>query len=361
MNTRPLSALAAAAAVVAASVALSVAPAGAALALDDDVSWTVRTASNDFGADRTSYHYTADPGRTVEDAIVIANHGDESVDLALYAADGYTTDSGGFDILTPGETSTAVGAWIQPAEDLVTVEPGASVEVPFTLTVPENATPGDYAGGIVTSLAQPGDTQGLSVDRRLGIRVALRVGGALAPALAVTDLHVAWDGGANPLAVGDARVTYEIENTGNTIISAQQAVSVAGPFGWFRTDAAALDAPPQLLPGEHWTVTTTVPGVGGWLVLLAQASVTPVVVDASGSTNAMAVVIADAAGWAVPWVLLVIVLLIAAAAFFAVRGIRRARIRAKAREDERIEAAVAQALAESEAVPTTEAASPSTV
>ncbi len=38
------------------------------------------------------------------------------------------------------------------------------MQVPFTVEVPENATPGDYAGGIVTSLVEPDATQGINVD-----------------------------------------------------------------------------------------------------------------------------------------------------------------------------------------------------
>ena len=63
-------------------------------------------------------------------------------------------------------------------QDDVTVAPGESVEVPFVVTLPDDAAPGDYVGGIVTSGATS------------GIPIRLRVGGALKPSLSV-ERHVA--------------------------------------------------------------------------------------------------------------------------------------------------------------------------
>ncbi|WP_435192906.1 hypothetical protein [Streptomyces sp. NRRL F-5630] len=63
--------------------------------------------------------------------------------------------------------------------------PSGTAEIPFTVTAPGRATPGDYVGGLLTSLKQPDDAEGINGDRRLGIKVRLRVSGALEPALAV--------------------------------------------------------------------------------------------------------------------------------------------------------------------------------
>ncbi|MCU1423375.1 MAG: hypothetical protein JWN36_3026, partial [Microbacteriaceae bacterium] len=313
-------------------------------AAEGDITWTVRTASNSFGSDRTSYSYTATPGSTVDDALVVTNHGSDPLDLGVYAADGYTTGSGQFDLVVGGAKSVTIGAWVTSSAKSVAVAPGATVEVPFTLTVPKNATPGDYAGGIVTSLVEPDAAKGINVDRRLGIRVALRVSGDLKPALAVENAHVDWSGGFNPFAGGDATLTYTIHNTGNSMLSAQQAAAVTGPFGWFAAKAGTIAPSPRLLPGEKWKVTVPVHGVAAAVWLAATTTVTPVATDAAGSTSPMTPISVTANGWAVPWTLVVLVLLVAAAVVFLPRLLRRARARRKEREDARVRDAVARAL-----------------
>lgn len=343
---RLLRAAAGALLVLPAAAGALVAAGGPAAGADDDVTWTVRTAANDFGSDRTGFTYAVDPGHAVGDALVVANHGDEPLDLAVYAADGFTTDAGQFDVLTAGTESAAVGAWLRTGTDAITVEPGGSVEVPFTVEVPEDATPGDYSGAVITSLTRPDDAAGISVDRRLGIRVDLRVGGDLRPSLAVEDVHLTYGGTANPAGTGDAGVTYTLHNTGNTVLNAQQTVAVAGPYGWFRVESGDVPPAPDLLPGESWDVTVPVDGVVPSVRLGATVSALPVLTDAAGSTSTLGVVTGSTHAWAVSWAAVAVLVLVVAAAVLGRRlAVRRRRAQA-AREDERVQERVAEALRE---------------
>ena len=336
----------AAAATLVALVGLSMIPAGAAHADEDDVTWTVRTASNEFGSARTSYSYTIDPGGDLDDSLVIANHGDTALNLGVYAADGYTTDSGQLDLVVGGAKSVNIGAWVKTQSDTVTVLPGETAEVPFTVTVPDNATPGDYAGGIVTSLVQPDDQEGINVDRRLGIQVTLRIGGDLKPALAIENMKLGWNGGLNPFEGGDATLTYTLHNTGNAVLTAQEAATVSGPFGLASTKAGDIEAPPQLLPGEKWDVKVPVKDVAAAFWLTATATATPIVVDAAGSTSRLDPIVATVGGLAIPWMLVLIVLVLAALIIGGLLIRKRRIAAAKVREDARIQEAVEQALAE---------------
>ncbi|WP_310795981.1 WxL protein peptidoglycan domain-containing protein [Herbiconiux daphne] len=326
---------------------LAVAPVASASAADADVTWGVRTSSNDQGADRQNYDYAVDPGGQVTDGLIISNHDDAPLDLDVYAADGFTTTSGQLDVVTRDTASTEVGAWVTLGKGHVQVPAGESVEVPFTLTVPENATPGDYAGGVLTSLAQPGQEEGITVDRRLGIRIHLRVGGELAPALAVENMRVDYTGTLNPFGTGDATVSYTLHNTGNVRLAAGQAVTLTGPFGLLPVTASGVDAAPELLPGETWNVTVPVAGVFPAFVLSATAVITP---ERSGQDAGidLTTVEAGASTAAVPWALLVLVLLVAAAVVGAVLITRRRRRRQKRVEDARVAEAVEQALRERE-------------
>jgi hypothetical protein len=335
-----------------AAVALALPTLPAAAAEGDEVTWTVRTASNNLGSDRTNFTYTVDPGGSVSDALVVANHGNDPVELKVYASDGFTSDDGQLSLLVSGDESHGVGAWVTPQTGTVTVPAGESATVPFTVAIPENATPGDYAGGVVTSLTVPDAATGVNVDRRLGIRVNLRVGGELAPSLAMEDMSISWNGGLNPFAGGDATLTYTLHNTGNAAISAQPTATVGGILGLASTDAPSDDAIPELLPGESWTQTVTVPGVPPLFALIGSATVTPVVVDASGSTSPIPEVTGTAVGAAIPWTALVLVLLLAAAAFLFFRRRSQRRDAEREREDARVRDAVAKALEEERALAT---------
>lgn len=349
MNNLPRLLAATLAPLLAAAAALVGVPA-AASAATDDVTWTVRTASNSLGADRTNFSYALNPGAHLDDGIVVANRGTETVELDVYAADGYTTSTGALDLRLAAEAPVGVGKWIVVPEHHVSVPAGQTVEVPFTVDIPADATPGDYAGGVVTSLTVADQSANVNVDRRLGIRTGIRVGGDLAPALTVEGLGVDWDGGLVPFLFGDATVHYSLHNTGNVSLTAGEADAVAGPFGWGEVTAAPGEPAPTLLPGESWQRDVRVPAVAAMGLVWASVTATPTVTDASGSTSDLDPVTASAMGWAVPWPILVALLLIVVAAVFGPRWLRARRRRRQAAEDARVAEAVARSLAEKEEV-----------
>jgi uncharacterized membrane protein len=309
----------------------------------------VRTATNDQGSARDNFAYIVGAGGTVSDAIVVTNHDEQPLELDLYAADGFTTQSGQLDVLTRGEESSELGVWIAVGQDHVQIAAGESAEIPFTVTVPENATPGDYAGGIITSLAQPAQEDGITVDRRLGIRVQLRVDGALAPGLVVEGLTVGFGSSLNPFAGGTATVDYTVRNTGNVRLSGQQSVALSGPFGWFRSDIENVDDVPEILPGESWAVSATAENVFPLAWLTADVTIDPAFPAGLQSGPDLGLFVTSAGTVAIPWSLAVLILLVVAAVVVFIVLRRRARHRRQQGEDARVQAAVAAALKEREA------------
>jgi hypothetical protein len=329
--------------VVALVVGALVAGAGptAAAAGDGDVSWGVRTADDALGSGRENYEYAIDPGGAVQDAMVVTNHADAPIELDVYAADAFTTDSGELGALTRDDESTGVGAWLAPDTDHVSVAAGASVEVRFTVDVPAGATPGDRAGAILTSLTTAGQ-QGVDVERRLGIRVHLRVGGDVAPRLVVENLRVAYAGTPNPFGTGEATLSYTVRNVGNIRLGAGQVASVSGPFGWFGVRAGGLADVPELLPGESWDVTVPIARAVPAFRLQARVTLDPIRPDES--IPALGPVEGTAAAWAVPWSPLALVVLVAVGIWAALALRRRGRARRAAAQEARVREAVRQAL-----------------
>lgn len=317
--------------------------------LDGSVTWGVRPApSADHGAERANYYYEVEPGDVIEDALIVSNYNEGDIDLLVYAADAFTTTDGALDLLTRGEQSIGVGTWTASARSALTVPAGGSSEVPFTVTVPANATPGDHAGGIVTSLVGTQSAQGITVDRRLGSRIHIRIAGELAPAIAIEDLGLSYHGTLNPFGAGSAQAGFSLVNTGNVRLSGEQTVVVSGPFGigsWSQTISVA-----ELLPGDRKTFDVRLDGVLPLLWLGAEVSLVPQM--EGGQTGIAVQTVAESAGTvAIPWSLLVLLAAIALLAFLLIRGRRRR----KAAEDKRVADAVAAAL---ESAAAEEAAAP---
>jgi hypothetical protein len=286
-----------------------------AAAADGDVPWAVQTAANQFGSGRPDFRYTVNPGGQVEDAIVVVNRAATPLRLALHPADGVTTRTGRLDLVATGG-KTGVGAWARPDRGDVTVGPGESAEVPFTIALPKDAAPGDYVGGIVTEADRGG---------RAGIQIRLRVGGALEPSLAVENVHVDYAGTASPFGKGDGTVTYTVHNTGNAILTARQAASVSGPLGRWKVAVGKLADTPPLLPGDRWKVSAPLQGLTPALRLTATVTLIPLLTDAAGSTSPLTASRTSGHAVVVPWSLLValIVLCGLVAAGLTLRSRRR--------------------------------------
>lgn len=308
-----------AAVVLAAFLLAGASVAGPAVAAEDGTQWEVDTVDGSFGSGRQNYSYAVEPGDRLEDALVVVNYGPTPLDLALYAADAFTTAAGQLDLRTREHAPTGVAAWLGIDVQAISLDPGESVEIPFSVAIPDDAAHGDHMGGIVSTPAAT--TSGTEPERRVAIRVHLRVGDSFRPSLSVEDLNVDYTGDA--LGAGLATVTYTLRNTGDTMLAAEQSIAIAGPFDAARVAAEPIDVTPRLLPDETWTVSVPVRGVAPTGLLTATVVVTPLYTDAAGSTGPLAAVEHTANGWAIPWLPLLLILCLGAG--IAVMFIRKRR------------------------------------
>jgi hypothetical protein len=286
--------------------------------------WTVRTAANDLGADRSNYAYTAAPGDTVRDGIVITNRGSEPLDLALSSHDLRQGSDGRLDVAADSAPG-GVGAWARGSTDRVEVRPDESVTVPITVAIPEDAAAGDYAGAVLTSVETTSGDE--DVTRRLGIRMTIRVTGDLTSSIAVEGVTATWEGALDPLARGAAVLRYTVRNTGNMQVVVGSSTSVSGPFGWQRGAKIEPGGGTALLPGARRTVTVRYPDVAGLGSIDARASVTAVVTDAAGTTTELQPVVRRAQAPAVPWATVALLLVVLALAALLIVAVVRRRAR----------------------------------
>ncbi|MGP3984116.1 COG1470 family protein [Streptomyces sp. KR80] len=191
--------------------------------------------------DRAYFYLEGRPGAVLEDAMAVANTGDRPRTVELRGADADNTRSGAFAVRPPGQ-STDTGAWVSLVRAEVGIPARTRAEIPFTVTVPPDAVPGDHPGAIVVS----------GGGREAVTRIHLRVTGPTLSALSVEDVSVAEAGSG-------ALIRYALVNRGNTVLTPRLAVRAEGLFGEvLRRDARAL--PLELLPGQRVRLTEKWPG-----------------------------------------------------------------------------------------------------
>ncbi|MFI5689255.1 hypothetical protein [Streptomyces sp. NPDC051636] len=161
-----------------------------------------------LGGDRPSVYAEGAPGAVLRDTVSVTNRGEKPVAVRL----------------------SGTGVRLAFAETRVRVPARTRADVPFTVTVPAGAAPGDRAGTIV---ARDGDGRAATV----GVR--LRAGGPVLPALTVE--HV---------AVHGDRISYELVNRGTTVLVPRLAVRAEGLLGRV-LDRAPRTLPVRLSPGER--------------------------------------------------------------------------------------------------------------
>ena len=95
------------------------------------------------------YRFDAVPGQTISGRLRVVNAGKEAGTAELAAVDATTGATTGAVYGTVGVRSSDVGAWLALSAPRVTLAPGATKVVTFTLRVPADARRGQHLGGIV--------------------------------------------------------------------------------------------------------------------------------------------------------------------------------------------------------------------
>lgn len=318
---------------------------------EGDISWSVQPSTPSGPDGRSDLSYQVAPGTIVSDWVAVTNLSPVAATFRVYAADAITDyDTAAFTLINADAASTGVGAWTSVAGTLaacadsddeaeracaatvgtsVTLEPGARADVPFTLSVPHDATPGDHSAGIVASYVSDGVVDGgssVAVEQRVGTRIYLRVDGPLSPGVGIQGSVAGFDGSLNPFGGGTARAAFDVGNLGNTRVSVQPTVQLSGPFG-IALGSFPLEPVHNIVPGGVAHVDAEIPGIPPLFLLFAEITLTPVPASGIAASDPLpASVTASAVAWAIPWMLLA--LLLAAAAVIALIVWRRRRSRA---------------------------------
>jgi len=214
-----------------ATAAVLLCPAAAAArpaaALGAPPGWSAAPAPADGAApsarDRPYFYLAGAPGTVMNDRVSLRNPGGRAVTVRLRGS----------------------GGWLAFAAKEVTVPARTRATVPFTVTVPPDAAPGEHSAALV---ATTGGT-GRGAAGRDTVPVHLRVTGPVLAALTVENVAVRGRGGS-------AVIRYTLVNRGNTVLTPRLAVRADGLFGPVLRRAART-LPHRLAPGRSADLTET--------------------------------------------------------------------------------------------------------
>lgn len=254
---------------------------------------------------RPNLSYELAPGAVVNDSVTLLNYSNVQLTFRVYPTDAFNNVDGQFDLLPGDKEPAGAGSWVTLPQANITVPALASATLPITLSVPPDATPGDHAGAILAASSAEGsgpDGKIITLDRRTGSRLYVRVAGPVSPSLDIEQIQGTYHPSLNPLA-GNLDLEYTVRNTGNVRLAAKQRLVVKAPFGATLRRSTAVDVP-ELLPGSAVTLTAHFKDVPATALLGTSITLTPLGADdpdaaettRSGRTHAM------------PWSVLVLLL-----------------------------------------------------
>lgn len=299
---------------------------GTASARADDIGVSGQPANATGKLDgRTRYSYAADPGQQISDTYLVTNTGTTRQTYTILATDAYNNDKGDFALLETAQEPIDAGTWVAfddgSHKQRFDLDPGQQRVMHFTIAVPANATPGDHAGGLVSSVVTPGAQ--VALDRRVATRLYVRVSGHLQPALTITGVKASHTGSWwNPFT-GSLHLRYTITNTGNIALASNVSTKATTWFG-VPVGQASGGSVKELLPGATRVAEADIPGVGQVGYANAQVRLNPFV-EGPDTNKQMPIVpvVRNAFVWALPWSLLIAAGLVGLA--FVYRAWRRRR------------------------------------
>lgn len=188
-----------------------------------------------ISSQRAYFVYEAAAGRVIEDAVLVRNVSERSLRLSLFSADAVTASRGGLAVGTRmNDTPERAGAWVDITQSELILAPTEDRSVPFTLKLPSDLPPGEYAASIVAQQAEEGEEQqagpmGVRFVPRFAATVLITVPGAsadaLLPQLEITDLKA-------PPDSRQQTVIADLSNTGNDgLQEARGSLTVHEPDG----------------------------------------------------------------------------------------------------------------------------------
>ncbi len=178
-----------------------------------------------------SIEEAADPGNQRIYTLTVTNASPEDKEYFIYKRDIKGVEGGGVPIFAdPNEekTSFEMTEWLSIPSDRILVPAGDSVDIPVTMRVPGDASPGSHFSGIFISVEPPKLRQtGAGVGYEVASIFSIRISGDISDAARIRSFST------DKLIYGSGDVRFEtrFENQGNILIHPIGSITLTGMFG----------------------------------------------------------------------------------------------------------------------------------
>jgi len=172
---------------------------------------------NPVGIDGSYFELTMNPGDTSTVTVEFGNFGTVEGVADTYIANTYTLINGGLGIDLAAEPARGTSLWADYANESFALEAGMAQTRAIGVTVPTDASPGEYLTSIViqdgASASAPIENDGVAFNTvsRQAIAIMITVPGPIVSGLSIGDVQHTTTG-------GNSVVRFAVENTGNARI-----------------------------------------------------------------------------------------------------------------------------------------------
>jgi len=205
---------------------------------------------------KSYFVFDAQLGAVVQSQVLVTNEGTAAGTVRLYPVDATTGQTGGIVYRTDQDPRQDIGAWLTLDTQELTLDPGESRAVAFTLAIPPSAPPGQHVGGLVAEdetilSSSSGGAVRLNVKSLSIVAVQVNLPGPALDRLDVTSIR------ADVLA-GSQRILIGLSDSGTTMLKPTGALDLLDAQGQtVRHLPLALDT---LLPRTQIEYPAVVPG-----------------------------------------------------------------------------------------------------
>lgn len=192
---------------------------------------------------------SVDPGQTYQFVVSVSNVSETDRTFYLSALDIKDLDDRGLPIFAAeGEaTPFELSRWIKLPNNSVFVKAGQSVDVPYSVVVPRDASPGSHFGGVFFDVQppRPGQT-GSGVGAKVGSIVSLKITGDIVEDMLLREFST----DKSIYNAAQVRFTTRTENLGNVLVRPHGLIEIVDMFGEKVGEVRVNESAGAIFPGS---------------------------------------------------------------------------------------------------------------